>query len=96
MSETYINMFSEWEDLVELINRDKSLKRDDGTPLAAAFVLLARMISNFTTEQEYKLWRAMIKMFDTTKIKIDSIKEDKSLIAAVLLLTAEMSRTTKK
>ncbi|MHA2294880.1 MAG: hypothetical protein ACXAEU_01040 [Candidatus Hodarchaeales archaeon] len=96
MSETYINKYVEWEELVQMIlKEDKSLRKQETTPLAAAFVLLAQTFSDFKLSQEFKLWRAMIKMFDTKKVKIDISREDRTLIASVLLLAAEIGRKTK-
>ena len=93
MSESYVNTFSEWEEMLTLVfSKDKSLRKSDSTPLASAFVLLSRAFSGFTMDQELKLWRAMSKMFETTSIKLDISNETENLIAAILLLTAEINR----
>lgn len=92
-----MNTFSEWEELLKLIfSNDNSLKKVDSIPLASAFVLLSRAFSGFTMDQEFKLWRAMNKMFETTSIKQDISKESKNLIAAILLFTAEINRKSGK
>ena len=97
MSESYVNTFSEWEELLKLVfSKDKNLKKIDSTPLASAFVLLSRAFSGFTMDQELKLWRAMSRMFDTTSIRLDLSRDTENLIAAILLLTAEINRKSGK
>ncbi len=85
----YVGVFELYEVVMKLRSEEEKTKKPSF--LSSAFITLSCMFSGLPPDKQYRLFRAMVSLIQQEDhFKLDV--EEKDLLAAILLLSAEYRR----